>query len=496
MKGRADGREGTAGTSTFCKARDKTHVKVWGPLAFSPQPLSFILYPFPPASHHPERQENHGSMNEIIPRPLRIAFKTFGCRLNQAETDQYAAAFANAGWQVVAFRTPADVIVIHSCAVTRLAENDALRQARVIKRQAQASGRPAPFVALAGCAAAAAIQAGRAVPDFDLLSPHSIPSELVAQVTAGLAATPRPLPCATDDPALAAPRRKRALLKIQDGCPFHCAFCIVPHTRGAPVSRPFDACLAEAAALLDAGFHELVLAGCNVGCYRDGSRRLPELLEALAQLDGLARIRLSSIEPSTVEREIIDLMASGAKICRHLHLPLQSGDAEVLRAMGRRYTPDDYQSILAYALARVPDLGLGCDVIAGFPGETPAAFEHTRRLLADWPFSNLHVFPYSERPGTPAATMPGSVPQAERKARAHALQALLAPKRQAFASTFIGRPIEVLIESVTPDGQGRGWSEHYLACRVTGVTRTEIGRIVTFTPVGAVEGGLAGKAKG
>jgi threonylcarbamoyladenosine tRNA methylthiotransferase MtaB len=436
-------------------------------------------------------------MNETTHSPLRIAFKTFGCRLNQAETDQYAAAFANAGWQVVAFRTPADVIVIHSCAVTSMAENDALRQARVIKRQAQTSGRPEPFVALAGCAAAVASQAGRAVADFDLLSPHSDPAALVAQVTAGLAAAPRPLPCAADDhPSPSAPRRKRALLKIQDGCNFNCAYCIVPHTRGGPVSRPFDACLAEAAALLNAGFRELVLAGCNVGCYRDGRRRLPELLEALARLGGLARIRLSSIEPSTVEREIIDLMASGAKICRHLHLPLQSGDAAVLRAMGRRYTPDEYQSILAYALTRVPDLGLGCDVIAGFPGETPAAFEHTRRLLADWPFSNLHVFPYSERPGTPAAALPGSVPQAERKARAHALQALLAPKRQAFASTFIGRPIEVLIESVTPDGQGQGWSEHYLACRVAGVARTEIGRIVVFTPVGAMDGMLTGKANG
>jgi threonylcarbamoyladenosine tRNA methylthiotransferase MtaB len=425
---------------------------------------------------------------------VRIAFKTLGCRLNQAETDGFAAEFAAAGWQVVPFGAPADAVIVHSCAVTRTAERDGLRVARGIKRQTHASPHAEPFVALVGCAVDAD-PPQLVVAGVDLLVPRAAQARLVDLVTAGVSRTrPEPSPASAD--AGHAPRRKRALLKIQDGCDFGCAYCIVPHTRGGPVSRPFDACLVEGAALLAAGYREIVLAGCNVGCYRDGRRHLPELVAALAQLDGIGRIRLSSIEPSTVEREIVDLMASCPKLCRHLHLPLQSGDADVLRAMGRHYTPGDYEAILSYAQTRIPDLGLGCDIITGFPGETPAAFEHTRRLVADWPFSNLHVFPYSERPGTPAADLPGAVPRAERKARARALIDLLAPKRQAFAATFVGRPVEVVIEHVTPGGHGHGWSGPYLACRVAGVARELIGQIIAFTPIAAVDGVLDGRAGG
>lgn len=422
---------------------------------------------------------------------MRIAIKTFGCRLNQAEADRFADDFATAGWQVVPFGASADAVLIHSCAVTRAAERDGLRLARSIRRQAGATGCPEPFVALCGCVVAADLTP-RTVAGVDLLVPRGDQAQLVALVTASLTAL-RPAGAAVPGGAApAAPRHKRALLKVQDGCNFGCAYCIVPRTRGAPVSRPFDACLAEARARVAAGFCEIVLAGCNLGCYRDGRRHLPALVAALAGLDGVARIRLSSIEPSTVEREIIDLMASCPKLCRHLHLPLQSGDPDVLRAMGRRYSPDDYAETLSHALARLPDLGLGCDIITGFPGETPAAFARTQRVLTSWPFSNLHVFPFSERPGTPAATLPGTVPREERKARARALIALLAPQRQAFASMFVGRPVELLVESVDAAGHGRGWSSPYLACRVAGVARDAIGRLITFTPTAAVDGELRG----
>lgn len=422
---------------------------------------------------------------------MRIAFKTLGCRLNQAETDRFAAEFADNGWLVVPFGAATDAVVIHSCAVTHTAERDSLRVARGVKRHAQTAGWPAPFVALVGCTVDA-VQSRTAVVGVDLLVSRSDQTHLRALISAGLSARCIMPPAMPDAPISMALRHKRALLKIQDGCDFHCAYCIVPHTRGLPVSRSFAACLKEAADMLAAGFHEIVLAGCNVGCYRDGRRHLPDLVTALAQLDGLVRIRLSSIEPSTVEREMVDMMAACSKLCRQLHLPLQSGDADILRAMGRHYTPEDYQATVAYALARVPDLGLGCDVIVGFPGETPAAFERTRRMLVDVPFSNLHIFPYSERPGTSAVNLPGAVPLATRKARARTLIALLAPKRQAFAATFIGRPVEVLIETVDSDGQGRGWSSPYLACCVADVSRTTIGSVITFTPTTALDGLLVG----
>jgi len=424
---------------------------------------------------------------------MRVAFKTFGCRLNRADTDRFASDFAAAGWQVVPFGAAAEAVVIHSCAVTRTAERDGLRAARAIKRDARLAGRPEPFVVLSGCVVEADLSR-RSVVGADLLAPRGMREHLPGWVASGLAAA-RPAGVAPQpaSAAVSVPRRKRALLKVQDGCDFGCAYCIVPRTRGAPVSRPLEACLSEAASLIAAGFGELVLTGCNLGCYRDGRRRLPELVDALTRLDGIARIRLGSIEPLTVEREIADRMASCSKLCRQLHLPLQSGDADILRSMGRRYTPDDYRSTLAHILSRVPDVGLGCDVIAGLPGETAAAFERTRQLIDEWPFSNLHVFTYSERPGTRAADLPGRVPLEERQFRARALIAMLAPKRQAFAASFVGRPVEALIETAAASrGCGEGWSGAYLRCRVRGVTRADVGRLVGFTPDAADGGVLSG----
>ena len=282
---------------------------------------------------------------------------------------------------------------------------------------------------------------------------------------------------------------------MQDGCDFFCSYCIVPHTRGAPVSRPWQAVLDEAHALAQAGFAELVVAGCNAACYRDGTRGLADLIAALAAIDEVQRIRLGSVEPSTSEREIVDLMAACPKLCRHLHLPLQSGDAATLRRMGRRYTPEEYAATVRDAARRMPDLGLGTDIIAGFPGETDEAFERTRQFVAALPFNNLHVFPYSERPGTLAAAFADAVPPAVRKARARTLIRLREEQRRAFARQFVGRPVETLIEGIGKDGRGHGWSGQYLDCRVAGVSRAEIGRIVAFTPDSADGSVLCGAVK-
>jgi threonylcarbamoyladenosine tRNA methylthiotransferase MtaB len=261
------------------------------------------------------------------------------------------------------------------------------------------------------------------------------------------------------------------------------------------VSRPFDACIREATAQVAAGARELVITGCNIACYADAGRRLPDLVRALTGIPGLGRIRIGSIEPGTVERELADLMAGSPLLCRHLHLPAQSGDDAILRAMGRRVTAAQYRAAAEYALARVTGLGLGADIITGFPGETDACFENTRRLVESIPFSNLHVFPYSERPGTPAARLPKPVPPGVRKARAAELIRIGAAQRRRFAGSFVGTPVTCLIEQVAADGTAHGWSGVYLPCRVSGMNRASLGELVVFTPMTTDGDTLCGRGK-
>lgn len=427
---------------------------------------------------------------------VRVSIKTFGCRLNQSESAEFERAFEALGWQVVRFGESADAVVVHGCAVTATAEREGLRVARSVRRQVCAAGHPMPLVVLAGCVADAA--GANAMPGVDLIVPRTDKVRLAALVADRLSQTCRtsrtspPGQTRRTNHAHAKRCRTRALLKVQDGCDFFCTYCIVPHLRGPPISRPWQTVLNEAGRLGQAGVPEIVITGCNLACYRDGSRGLPELLAAVVALPDVRRVRIGSIEPATVERAIVEIMAECPKICRHLHLPLQSGDEATLHAMGRRYTPEAYAESVRLAVQRVPDLGVGADVIAGFPGERVAAFERTQRLIEGLPLSNLHVFPFSERRGTPAAGLSGKVPAAERKARAQALIALGQRKRRAFASGFVGRQVEALIEQVDASGIGRGWSSAYLECRVAGLGAGHAGRLVRFCAEDARDGVLAG----
>ena len=415
-----------------------------------------------------------------------VAFKTFGCRLNQAETAQFEVEFASAGFIRVPFGTQADVLVIHSCAVTQKAENEGLKLLRTLR-----SRWPDACLTLTGCTVEACGEDALRDLRLDLIVPRERKGDLIPLVARHLGLTYDPIP------ALPAHSTQRASLKIQDGCDFFCSYCIVPHTRGQPQSRPFDACLTDARALIGAGFHEIVVTGCNIACYAEGSRNLIALLKALLALPGLGRLRLGSIEPGTVERDMIALMAEEPKLCPFLHLPLQSGDNGVLARMRRRYTVEDVSQTLHEALRRMPHLGLGADLICGFPGETAEAFERTRELLYAFPFSKLHVFPYSERPGTPAASFDGSIPIAERKRRALALIKQGETSKNAFAQCFIRSPVEVLIERFDKDGNAHGWSGEYLACVVSGEIPRNLRRtLCAFTPETAQNGVLYGRWTG
>jgi threonylcarbamoyladenosine tRNA methylthiotransferase MtaB len=243
---------------------------------------------------------------------------------------------------------------------------------------------------------------------------------------------------------------------------------------------------------VDAGFQELVITGCNTACYADAGGNLIDLLKAVLLLPGLGRIRLGSIEPGTVERDLIDLMASDNRVCKFLHLPIQSGCDATLMRMKRRYTVAALRETLDHAFEKIPDLGLGTDMIAGFPGERLADFEQTCQLIHDYPFSNVHVFPYSERPGTPAAVMEQQLPVAERKRRAKKLSQIADAQRASYLQRFLGKDVTFLVEHVDRAGRACGWSAEYLPCAVHGVPAAARRTLQTFTVRDIVDGKLLG----
>ncbi|MCX6994056.1 MAG: MiaB/RimO family radical SAM methylthiotransferase, partial [Kiritimatiellaeota bacterium] len=392
-----------------------------------------------------------------------VSVKTVGCRLNQAETARLRAAFQAAGYRVVPFGAACKVCVIHGCAVTAKAEQNSARLARSARRQTGA------FVVLAGCPVSGGGRTFR-VPDAAdllvgqadkfrlpaLLAEHGFPS-----VVSGL-----PRAASGTTPALPLFDTTRAIVKIQDGCDFHCAYCVVPRARGPAWSRPFEEIVEEINGLVHAGYREIVLTGANIGCYEDHGRKLACLLSRIETVPALERIRLSSIEVSTVEREVIDCMAASRKLCRCLHLPMQSGSDPVLRAMRRKYAIREYGAVVAYAVSRVEGIGIGTDVLVGFPGECAADFDATEAMIAQGPFSNVHVFAYSLRPGTPAALMNGQVPDSEKRRRVAKLLALAREKRMAFARRWVGREVAVLVEAVNAAGVATGWTGEYLPARI------------------------------
>jgi len=384
-----------------------------------------------------------------------------------------AAAFRRAGYDVVPFGRTCEVCVVHGCTVTRAAELKSLRCAR-----AAGDRGAAPLVVLAGCIVEtaggdvkSAANADLAVGQRDKLRLPEIIDNLaepVPQFVPKRASAIRPERRRSGEQTadVDLPRRTRALVKTQDGCDFHCAYCIVPAARGRPVSRPACEIVAEVRGLAQAGYREIVLTGANLGCYSDGHNRLTGLLTILERIAGIERIRLSSIELSTVEREIVDYMVNSEKLCRYLHVPLQTGDDELLAAMGRRYTVAEYRAFVEYACRRIPLLGLGTDVVSGLPGETERAFANTMALIRDLPFNNLHVFPYSRRTGTRAASMAAQVPASVKKRRAALLRDMAPLKLRAFAERCLGRPVAVLVEQLHDDGSATGWTGEYVEARL------------------------------
>ena len=401
----------------------------------------------------------------------RASLHTLGCRLNQAETTVLAARLQHDGYRVVEFGEPTDLLVVNTCSVTE----DAERTCRYVIRKTLKHS-PDAFVAVTGCYAQTGVQELRTIPGIDLIVGNQfkwdLPSFLPAPHALKKQPDPEILHTRTIDredftlPEYGTPDSTRAMLKIQDGCNVMCSFCLIPFARGHERSRLRDDVIREAEILVAGGYRELVLTGVNIGRYRQGELDLVGLIAQLETIEGLDRIRISSIEPTTITDALIDRMASSSKLCPYLHIPLQSGDDTILSSMNRPYSVNKFIHLIHRAVSEIPHLGLGTDIMVGFPGETEGAFEHTLDIARTLPFSYFHVFTYSQRPGTAATKLPDQVPITVARGRAKILAALSRLKKLAFAERYIGSTVSVLFESGYVDGLRSGVTANFLKVSV------------------------------
>lgn len=390
------------------------------------------------------------------------ALKTLGCKLNQYETEALREALEAAGYSVVDFAADADLYVINTCTVTARSDYKSRQLVRsALKRN------PGARLVVTGCAAH--------------LDPERFEAESDRVTVVGNEDKPRILELLGEGgPAgeVSYFRDKtRFFLKVQEGCDHDCAYCRVVLARGTSRSREIAEVVGEVARAVNSGVKEIVLTGVNIGGFGTdlSGPGLGGLVEGIVELPGDFRVRLSSVDPSDLDDTLIELVAGQARVCPHVHLPLQSGDDRVLAAMRRRYTVAEYKGVCEKLLELNGSVALGGDVMAGLPGEDEAAFENTLALVQEIPFAYLHVFPYSPRPGTDAAAMPEQVMPEVRTERAAVLRAAAARKKEAFAARNLGTVRETLIEEATDKDTGHhvGITDNYLHLLVRDATGRE-----------------------
>jgi threonylcarbamoyladenosine tRNA methylthiotransferase MtaB len=386
---------------------------------------------------------------------MNVYLQSLGCRLNQSELEHLARRFVAAGHIVVNDPTLADVCVVNTCAVTAEAERKSRHRARSLART-----NPEARIAVVGCYATLAPQRCTALPGVAWVVSND-EKERTVEIVAPSSPTRSPREVEGQS---AARLRTRAFVKVQDGCDNHCTYCIVRSLRGPSRSRPVADVIVETESLVEAGCREVVLTGVNLGAYgRDLglSNGLAALVGALLARTGLPRLRLSSLEPWDLDEAFFELWQN-PRLCRQLHLPLQAGCDETLRRMGRRITTGKFTGLVNAARAAVPDLAVTTDVIVGFPGEDEHAFRASCDFVAAIEFARLHVFPYSPRPGTPAARLPDQVGRDVRDARAHAMRELGDGQALRFRQRFVGRKVMVLWEQRRRDDLWTGLTDNYL----------------------------------
>lgn len=411
-------------------------------------------------------------------KDMKIAFTSFGCKVNQAETDKLICSLPELNSEYIKNAAQADILVVNTCAVTEKAQNDGEKYLKRLKNI-----NPSLLIIATGCLAEL-LKEKLKDRGADVVIPNA-EKDSIPQTIAYIIKKKQSADIAYRTVKAFSGARTRAFLKIQDGCASFCAYCIIPFLRGTPHSKDIDTVYNEMTAFVRGGYKEIVLTGVHIGIYgkdAGGDISLTTLLKRLIEIDGDYRIRLSSLDVHDITPELISLVAeSGNRICPHFHISLQSGSGEILLKMGRKYAPEAFISATEAIRAAIPDACIGCDVITGFPGESEKHFEETSSLLRRTELNYLHIFPYSKRPGTSAAKITGQLPAAVKKERADRLRELGDEFRQKSAAAMTGKSVRVLSER-----GGKGHSDNFYMVRLpAGVAENTF---FTITVTGSGEG--------
>ncbi len=407
--------------------------------------------------------------------PRTVAFYTLGCKLNYSETSSIGRLFEDAGYSEVSFEQGADIYVINTCSVTDFAD----RKCRNIVRQAMRRS-PQAFVIVVGCYAQLKPKEIAEIPGVDLVLGAAekfrileFVDDLSKSPGKGMVQAGEVQAAREFISSFSFGDRTRSFLKVQDGCDYKCTFCTIPMARGRSRSNTIENVVANALRIAEMGVKEIVLTGVNIGDFGNGTEVIEgmrpkkealfiDLIQALDAVEGISRFRISSIEPNLCTDEIIAFVAGSRRFVPHLHIPLQSGNNKQLAQMSRRYKRELYADRVAAIRRQMPDACIGVDVIVGFPGETEADFLETYHFIQELDISYLHVFTYSERANTPAASMEAAVPMEERRRRNEMLQILSEKKRRHFYEAFAGQTREVLFERHKNPALLSGFTENYL----------------------------------
>ena len=426
----------------------------------------------------------------------KIAITTLGCKINQFESAAMTQALEQDGFSIVPFSGPADIYLINSCTVT--AKTDA-ESRRLIRRATRLN--PEARVVVTGCYAQMAGAGLLAEPGVNLILGNSEKRDIVGflreigEERRAVVTDISEQKSGESAPLESFAEHTRAFLQVQNGCDARCAYCIVPFARGASRSVLPEVALEGMVSFAGQGFKEIVLTGIHLGGYGLDLQPPSDLLGLLRSAETrvpVHRLRIGSVEPTEISVELVSFLAGSQKLCPHLHLPLQSGSDSVLRRMNRGYSTGFYAEVVHSLVQAIPDICLGCDLIVGFPGETEEEFAESYRFVAGLPLAYLHVFPFSPRPGTPAATMAPQLHSRVIKERAEAMRVLSEQKKSAYAERFVGRELQVLVQR---DAGGRkGLSRNYLPVLIEGcddLFNTEVSVLITGAKGGELVGRLS-----
>ncbi len=423
-----------------------------------------------------------------------VALATLGCKTNQFESAAMEQHLREAGYEVVPFARGADLVIVNTCTVTAATDS----QSRNLIRRARRIN-PACRVVVTGCYAQVNPEALVAIPGVSLVLGNEEKRDFLRLIqedsddgTVHVTAI-RERSEASVLPITSFAERSRAFVQIQNGCDAFCSYCIIPYARGRSRSVHPEEVITQVDSLVSAGYPEIVLTGIHIGGYGNDLQPRLTLVDLVRRLEAetsLPRLRLGSLEPTEISDALITQVASSPVICPHFHIPLQAGDDDVLKRMNRHYTTAFFSELVKKIHDAIPQAAIGLDVITGFPGENDEAFERTYGLIDALPVSHLHVFPYSRRPGTPAARMPQQVPPAVAKERAARLRTLGERKLEAFSRNFLGETMDVVVEGGQMSGWRKGVTRNYLQVRFAS-DRVREGqqvrvRIDAWTPDGLV----------